>query len=108
MAHITGGGLPENLPRCLPKGLQACIDVKSWQRPEIFEWLKDVGNIPEMDLWNTFNLGVGFCLVTSSDVANSAVDVCLQNGLQAWIMGHVEESNAPENKGIKGIPVPMR
>ena len=104
MAHITGGGLPENLPRCFPKGLQACIDTKSWQGPEILEWLQDVGKIPEIDFWNTFNLGVGFCLVISSDAANAAVDICLQNGLQAWIMGHVEESKASESKLIKGLP----
>jgi chemotaxis receptor (MCP) glutamine deamidase CheD len=63
MAHITGGGLPENLPRCLPAGLQARIDPASWERPQLFRWLQEKGEVPEADLWHTFNLGVGYCLV---------------------------------------------
>jgi len=63
MAHITGGGLPENLPRTLPEGVHARIDAGSWERPALFRWLQEQGEVPEADLWNTFNLGVGFCLV---------------------------------------------
>ncbi len=105
MAHITGGGLPENLPRCLPQGVQASIDIKTWPKPEIFKWLQEVGDISEMDLWNTFNLGVGFCLVVSVEVANAALQVCRERGFEAWIMGRVEESNVSENKDILGLPV---
>ena len=72
MAHITGGGLPENLPRCLPSGLQAEIDPCSWERPSLFRWLQRQGGVPEADLWNTFNLGVGFCLVLPADQAKAA------------------------------------
>ena len=61
--------------------------------------------MPGVDLWNTFNLGVGFCLVISSDAANTAVDICLKNGVQAWIMGHVEESKASECNELQGLPV---
>ena len=67
MAHITGGGLPENLPRCLPPGVHAAIDPDSWERPPVFRWLQERGQVPEADLWNTFNLGVGFCLVVPPD-----------------------------------------
>ena len=104
MAHITGGGLPENLPRCIPKGLQASIDIQTWQKPEIFKWLQKAGDIPESDLWNTFNLGVGFCLVVSVEAADAAIQVCRDNGLDAWIMGRIEDSPVDERKGILGLP----
>ncbi|WP_320666830.1 phosphoribosylformylglycinamidine cyclo-ligase [Prochlorococcus sp. MIT 1307] len=104
MAHITGGGLPENLPRCLPKGLQASIDITTWERPEVFKWLQNVGNIPEIDLWNTFNLGVGFCLVVPSEDAQATVDICCDNGFGAWIMGRVQDSITSNSKGLLGLP----
>ena len=104
MAHITGGGLPENLPRCLPTGLQAFIDITTWEIPEIFQWLKEVGEIPEIDLWNTFNLGVGFCIVVSDEAANAVLKVCCELGLEAWIMGRIEKSIASDSKEILGLP----
>jgi phosphoribosylformylglycinamidine cyclo-ligase len=76
MAHITGGGLPENLPRCLPAGLQARIDPASWQRPDLFHWLPREGEVPETDLWHTFNLGVGYCLVVPETAVAQALAVC--------------------------------
>ncbi len=104
MAHITGGGLPENLPRCLPKGLNAFVDRKTWERPEIFHWLQEAGRIPEIDLWNTFNLGVGFCLIVPDEVANDSMKICCDNGFQAWIMGRIEESSDSDNTRIRGLP----
>ncbi len=104
MAHITGGGLPENLPRCFPNGLSACIDSKSWQRPELFRWLQEEGEIPESDLWNTFNLGIGFCLVVASEGVNPAIDVCLKNGINAWPIGIVEESPGSNESVLSGLP----
>jgi len=104
MAHITGGGLPENLPRCLPKGLQAFLDITAWERPEIFKWLQEVGNIPEIDLWNTFNLGIGFCLVVPDEAVNAALEVCSGNGFQAWPIGRIQESIETDNTGILGLP----
>jgi len=104
MAHITGGGLPENLPRCMPKGLQVLLDITTWERPEIFKWLQKVGNIPESDLWNTFNLGVGFCIVVPPAVANAALEVCSANGFEAWTIGQIQESIEPDSAGIMGLP----
>ena len=103
MAHITGGGLPENLPRCLPKGLLAKIDPNSWDMPLIFNWLQSVGNIPDEDLWNTFNLGIGFCLVMPKDFAKSSIELCRQDGFSAWIIGEVEESTHTKNV-LDGLP----
>ena len=105
MAHITGGGLPENLPRCLPKGLKASIDVQSWKKPEIFNWIQSVGDVPESDLWNTFNLGVGFCFVVSADATESVLQICREEGFEAWLMGKVEGFTANQvNQKIVGLP----
>tara|TARA_Y100001968_G_C19446706_1_gene765780 strand:- start:216 stop:1253 length:1038 start_codon:yes stop_codon:yes gene_type:complete len=104
MSHITGGGLPENLPRCLPKGLTAEVDPKSWNRPKVFNWLQKVGAIPEIDLWNTFNLGVGFCLVLPKEVTDRTIELCSEIGFESWIMGRVQESSANKGKGLLGLP----
>ena len=104
MAHITGGGLPENLPRCLPTGLGAVVDPSSWNRPHVFQWLQEVGQIPEPDLWNTFNLGVGFCLVVSPESADETLQICQDNQLEAWLMGRVETLASSDHQRLKGIP----
>jgi len=94
MAHITGGGLPENLPRALPEGLHARLDSGSWERPALFRWLQENGEVPEADLWNTFNLGVGFCLVLPERAVDAALQVCASQGHQAWLLGQVEPGSA--------------
>ena len=63
MSHITGGGIPENLPRCLPEGLKVNVDYDSWERPELFNKIQQAGDITEDEMRNVFNLGIGFCLV---------------------------------------------
>ncbi len=79
MAHITGGGLPENLPRVLPRGTVAQIDTDAWQRPVVFDWLADAGHIAPGEMLRTFNCGIGFVLV----VAPAQVDtVCTVLGAQ--------------------------
>ena len=67
MAHITGGGIPENLPRCLPEGMTVDIDYDSWERPEIFNVIQKAGNIEEEEMRRVINLGRGFCLVVPPD-----------------------------------------
>ena len=102
MAHITGGGLPENLPRCLPEGCQARVNPDSWPRPALFDWLQNAGEIPERDLWHTFNNGIGFCLVVPPDGVEAALAVCQQAGHQAWTIGAIETSQ--NDPGLLGIP----
>jgi phosphoribosylformylglycinamidine cyclo-ligase len=95
MAHITGGGLPENLPRCLPVGLHGVVDPTSWTRPALFSWLQEHGAVPEADLWNTFNLGVGFCLVVPPEAVAGVLDSCSTAGHRAWELGRVETGTVP-------------
>ena len=103
MAHITGGGLPENLPRCLPAGVHARIEPGSWERPALFHWLQQQGEVPESDLWNTFNLGVGYCLVVPAHAAAAALAVCSSAGHQAWLLGEVIDGAAPGHP-LGGLP----
>jgi phosphoribosylformylglycinamidine cyclo-ligase len=103
MAHITGGGLPENLPRALPAGVHGVIDTNSWTRPALFDWLQHWGQVPEADLWNTFNLGVGFCLVVPPDAVEDALGVCQAIGFGAWEMGRIAAGAAPQ-QALAGLP----
>ena len=103
MAHITGGGLPENLPRALPAGVHGRIDPSSWERPALFRWLQEKGEVPEADLWNTFNLGVGFCLVLPEAAVAPALQVCAAAGHQAWLLGSVEAGEAGAEP-LAGLP----
>ena len=105
MTHITGGGLPENLPRIFPSGLSPHIDITTWEITEIFNWLQNAGDIPEIDLWNTFNMGIGFCLIVPKNEVNSALEICMKNDFEAWNIGQVVESqNNSKHIGIFGIP----
>ena len=105
MTHITGGGLPENLPRIFPSGLSPHLDKTSWEISEIFYWLQNAGDIPEIDLWNTFNMGIGFCLIVPKNVVNSALEICIKSDFEAWNIGKVVEiPNNLKNSEILGIP----
>ena len=89
MAHITGGGIPENLPRCLPKGLTAHVDYNSWPMPELFTKIMLAGEIPEEEMKKVFNLGIGYCLVVPEEVV---VDVQLRidgHGYKSWVVGSI-------------------
>ena len=106
MAHITGGGLPENLPRIFPPGLSPRLDKTSWEIPELFNWLQNAGDIPEIDLWNTFNMGIGFCLIVPKNEASSALEICKRNHFMAWNIGQVVESqDHSKDIDIFGFPI---
>ena len=68
MSHITGGGIPENLPRCLPEGLKVDVDYNAWERPEIFNIIQEAGEIEEEEMRRVFNLGIGFCLIVPPEI----------------------------------------
>jgi phosphoribosylformylglycinamidine cyclo-ligase len=92
MAHITGGGLPENLPRCLPKGLTVDVDYGAWDVPEMFETIQNAGNISDAEMRNVFNMGIGFCLVVPSDVVELTQTLIADTpfGMRSWVIGKVE------------------
>ena len=86
MAHITGGGIPENLPRCIPDGLEAVVDYNSWPLPPLFQKIMCAGEILEEEMKKVFNLGIGYCLVVPPDVVD---DVQSMIGLQSWVIGDI-------------------
>lgn len=94
MAHITGGGLLENLPRVLPAGLRARIDTDSWPLPEVFGWLELEGRLDRNELFRTFNCGIGMAVIVAAEAAASAVDLLNSHGEQAWIAGQIESGQA--------------
>ncbi len=90
MAHITGGGILENLPRCLPEGITVDVDYTSWERPDIFHTIAKAGDISEEEMRKTFNLGIGFCLVVPAD---SIIDTEVKiwgHGLRSWVIGQTK------------------
>lgn len=90
IAHITGGGLSENIPRVLPKDCIATIDTTSWEIPAVFKWLQEGGNIEQAEMYRTFNCGVGMALVVPQDQAQYALDILNGQGEEAWIIGDIE------------------
>ena len=93
IAHITGGGIVENLPRVLPPGTRAVIDTSSWRRPPIFKWIEDTGGIAEDEMLRTFNCGVGMLLVAGRNAAGSLVETLEANGEHAWVAGRIDEGD---------------
>ncbi|MEC7119848.1 MAG: phosphoribosylformylglycinamidine cyclo-ligase [Pseudomonadota bacterium] len=90
MAHITGGGLPGNLPRVLPNGTRAQVDTATWQWPALFKWLQLQGNVDTYEMYRTFNCGVGMVLVVSAADAEQTITHLTAAGESAWIMGKIE------------------
>lgn len=89
MAHITGGGLPENLPRVLPNGLAARIQTKAWPRPAIFDWLQVEGHIDDAEMYRTFNCGIGMALVVAAEQAEPALATLQSVGETAFRLGEI-------------------
>jgi len=92
MAHITGGGLPENLPRCLPEGLTVDVDWSAWERPELFNKIQEAGDIAEEEMRNVFNCGIGFCLVVPPDAVELVQNLIADTpfGMRSWNIGTVK------------------
>jgi phosphoribosylformylglycinamidine cyclo-ligase len=95
MAHITGGGLPGNLPRALG-GLGARLDAASWQEPPVFDLIRSLGNVPEAEMRRVFNLGVGFCAVVPEGEVERALETLRGAGCGSWRIGEVVEGGRIE------------
>ncbi|KAA8732717.1 phosphoribosylformylglycinamidine cyclo-ligase [Acinetobacter qingfengensis] len=94
MAHITGGGLPGNVPRVLPDGLRARIDETSWQWPTLFSFLQQQGQVEQFEMYRTFNCGVGMIIAIDANDADQAIEVLSQQGETAWKIGVIEADAA--------------
>lgn len=93
VSHITGGGFYENIPRSIPKGFGARIVKENIKVLPIFDLISKVGNIPERDMFNTFNMGVGMSIVVDSKDADEAVKILRENGEEAYIIGDIVKSD---------------
>ncbi|WP_427042330.1 phosphoribosylformylglycinamidine cyclo-ligase [Fusobacterium sp. SB021] len=91
MCHITGGGFYENVPRILPEGLQARIDTKAIDTPEIFKFLAKEGDVPKEDMYNVFNMGIGFMIVVDEDKVEKTMEVLKANGEKPVLLGEIVE-----------------
>ncbi|MEG1069619.1 MAG: phosphoribosylformylglycinamidine cyclo-ligase [Ruthenibacterium sp.] len=89
VSHITGGGFYENIPRCLPAGFAAKIEKAAIKTPPIFKLLQETGNIPERDMFNTFNMGVGMVCVVAAADAEKSVQILQENCVDAYVLGEI-------------------
>ena len=100
LAHITGGGLPENLPRVLPEHCQALIEGRSWSRPPIFNWLQEQGKIADSEMYRTFNCGIGMVVVVPADQAEQTIEILLAAGEHAGRIGSIHPREPGEQVEI--------
>ncbi len=98
LAHITGGGISENLPRVLPDGLGAEIDLSSWELPPVFRWLQEQGRIAVEEMLRTFNCGVGMIVCVPAGSETAALQYLQSQGETAWIIGRIEVA---ENRRVR-------
>ena len=96
LAHITGGGLLENIPRVMPQHTKAVIDKNTLPKTDLYNWLQKAGNIDDTEMWRTFNCGVGMVVITPKDTANEAIEILNQHGETAWKLGEIAESGSQE------------
>ena len=89
MAHITGGGLLDNIPRVLPEGSQAILDVASWQRPAVFDWLQEKGNVDEHEMHRVLNCGVGMVICVAQDQVDDVLANLRASGETPWVIGQI-------------------
>lgn len=96
MAHITGGGITENIPRVLPEGLTAEVSANTWELPELFKWLQKQGNIADNEMYKTFNCGIGMAVIVSQEHADAAQKVLVDKGETVYQIGKIRKQNAGE------------
>ena len=100
LAHITGGGLLENLPRVMPEGTQAIIDTHAWQRPAIFDWLQHHGNVMPQEMYRTFNCGIGMVVCIAATDVDNTLDILHNQGEIAWQIGTIQDAAHPGERVI--------
>ena len=103
MAHITGGGLPENLPRVLPENAIAWVDTASWTLPELFQWLQREGQVDMFEMYRTFNCGVGMVLVIPEAQLDQALALLEAAGENAWLLGEIRHGEGAAEVVLSGV-----
>jgi phosphoribosylformylglycinamidine cyclo-ligase len=103
LAHITGGGITENLPRVLPEHLSATIDTASWKWPAIFKWLQEQGNVATDEMYRTFNCGVGMIVCLPAEQAQLCIAAVEASGEQAWQIGEIKAKADPAQDAVQFI-----
>ena len=93
MNHITGGGFHENIPRGLPKGLAAKIDTQSFPTPKVFEWLQQQADIETSEMYNVFNMGIGYTVIVNKEDVSKTLDVLKEQDIAAYQIGEIVKSN---------------
>ena len=93
MNHITGGGFYENIPRGLPKGLAAKIDTQSFPTPKVFEWLQQQADIETSEMYNVFNMGIGYTVIVNKEDVSKALDILKEQDISAYQIGEIVKSN---------------
>ena len=93
ISHITGGGFYENMPRMLREGVALKINKNSYDVPAIFKLIQERGNIPERDMYNTFNMGIGMCIIVSENDVEKSLNILKTEGEEAYLIGEVQEGN---------------
>lgn len=101
LAHITGGGLPENLPRVLPPGAQAIIERGRWTQPPVFDWLASAGNIEDAELLRTFNCGVGMVAVMPASAIEPARKLLADHGVESWDIGEIVAAPSDDAPAVR-------
>jgi phosphoribosylformylglycinamidine cyclo-ligase len=91
MAHITGGGIPGNLPRVLPRGLRAVVGKGTWPVPPVFGLIRENGDVPDEDMKRTFNMGIGYIIITSAHMGDKILETLGENGYDSYGIGHIEK-----------------
>ena len=99
LSHITGGGIPENVPRTLPGNVQAIVDTQSWKQSALFDWIQTAGNIAPDEMFRTFNCGVGMVATVPADCTEAALSLLATTGNNAWVMGEIRERKS-QDKGV--------
>jgi phosphoribosylformylglycinamidine cyclo-ligase len=100
LAHITGGGIVDNLPRVLSDGLTAHIDGASWPRPPLFAWLQEQGNVAEAEMLRVFNCGIGMIIVVAPEHAEATADMLRAAGETVWRIGSIAARAAGEEQTV--------
>jgi phosphoribosylformylglycinamidine cyclo-ligase len=98
IAHITGGGLSDNVPRFLRPGLTAVINTRAWPMPALFRWLQEQGDIAPTELRRVFNCGIGMVLALAADELQTAAASLRDAGVECWPIGEIRASDAPAPK----------